>query len=250
MAINLDAVQQNLVREARLDANESAFFLRQLEFIMPEVYEVEHIELKARTLLPIDSRAPAGTRTITWRIWDRVGLARLISDYSRELPKVALYGREQSVKVRDIGVAYSYSIMEIKSAQLTNISLDMEYALAARRAAEELLSKIAWNGDSATGLQGLLTYPGIPEYTVPADGTGSSKKWTDKTPTQILRDLAGLTSAIRVPTKTREVPDTLVLPLAAYDYIAQTPYSTLSDKTILRYYLDNNPFAMQVEWLD
>lgn len=250
MPINLDAVQANLERDGRLDAGESAFFLRQLEHIMPEVYMVEHVELKARQLLPVDSSAPAGTRTITWRMWDRIGVARIISDYTRELPKVALYGNEQSVKVRDIGVGYSYSIPEIQSARLANVSLDVEYALAARRASEELLDRIAWQGDAKTGLKGLIGYAGVSEYTVPADGTGSSKLWTTKTPTQILRDLAGMTTAVRVPTKSRETPDTIVLPLAAYDYIAQMPYSVNSDKTILRYYLDNNPFAMQVEWLD
>lgn len=250
MPINLDAVQQSLARDARLDANESIFFTRQLEHIMPEVYMVEHIDLKARTLLPVDNSAPAGTRTITWRVWDRIGLARLISDYSKELPRVALYGNEQSVKVRDIGTSYGYSVMEIQSAALTNTNLDTEYGIAARRACEELLNQIAFHGDAATGLKGLIGYSGLTEYTVPNDGTSSSKAWTAKTPAQILRDLAGITSAVRVPTKTRETPDTLVLPLAQYDYISQTPYSAESDKSILRWYMDNNPFAMQVEWLD
>lgn len=252
MKFNMDAVEAQIKKDAHLDDAQSAFFLRQLEYILPEAFNTEQKDLKARRLVPVDSRAPAGSRTITWRGWTRLGLAKIVSNYSTDFPRTNLYGEEHTVKVYDLGNSYAYTIPEIRAAQMTNVNLDTEYATATRRSMEEKLEEIAFQGEADYDIQGLLNYPGSTEYVVPADGTGSSKSWFDKTPTQILRDMGGITSAIRVPTNGKESPDTLVLPLAEYDYIAQTPFTSTgdSDKTIMRYFLDNNPFITNIEWLD
>ena len=40
----------------RLDANESVFFARQLEYIRPKTYDVKRAALSAVTLMPVDTR--------------------------------------------------------------------------------------------------------------------------------------------------------------------------------------------------
>src|ERR1019366_1425529 len=80
------------VTGAVLDSNESTSFLRQLEYIKTQVQEVEYENLKARLVIPVSHEADPGAEYITWRQFDKTGIARLIRDYSDDLPRVDVLG--------------------------------------------------------------------------------------------------------------------------------------------------------------
>ena len=233
----------------RLDAGESAFFTRQLEYVKSQTYDVKYKMLKATTLIPVSTEVPSGAETITFRSFSKIGFAKIISDYANDFPRADIYGEEKTAKIRSIGDSYGYSIKEIRRAQMAQMSLDQRRAEAARRASDEKVDSIAWNGDSETGLLGLISYPGITEYTLPADGTGASKLWSTKTPDQIVRDVTGLVNTIVNTTNGREAPDTMILPITQYMTLANTrmPYGT--DKTIMTFILENSPFIKTIEWV-
>lgn len=235
----------------KLDANESVFFERELEYVKARTYDAKLPALKAFELIPISTEANSGTREITFRRYKGVGLAKIISDYAHDFPRVDVYGEEQTAKVKGIGDSYGYSIPEIRQSMMTGKRLDQRRAETARRAIDELINKIAFFGEASHNLQGLINYPGITEYTVPADGgtNGNSALWSSKTPDQIVRDITGLVDAIMVPTNAREMPDTLLLPLTQYNLIANTRMGDGSDKTILRYVLDTSPVLKNIEWV-
>lgn len=233
----------------RMDAGESAFFTRQLEYVKSQTYDVKYKMLKATSLIPVSTEAPSGADTITYRSFSKIGFAKIISDYANDFPRADIYGEEKTAKVRSIGDSYGYSIKEIRRAQMAQMTLDQRRAEAARRANDEKVDSIAWNGDSETGLQGLINYPGTTEYTIPADGTGASKTWSSKTPDQIVRDVTGLVNAVVNTTNGREAPDTLILPITQYMQLANTrmPYGT--DKTIMTFILENSPFIKTIDWV-
>lgn len=233
----------------KLDAGESAFFKRELEYVKSKSYDTQYKQLKGLVLIPISTEAGEGATEITWRKYTGVGFAKIISDYAKDFPKVDVYGEETTSKVKSIGASYGYSIEEIRRSQRTGKRLDQRKADMARRAIDEKINTIALSGDSINGLNGLINFPGITEYTVLADGTGASKLWSTKTPDQIVRDVTGLVSAVMVPTNGKEVPDTLLLPLTQYNYIANTRMGTNSDITVLQYILKNSPAIKQIEWL-
>lgn len=233
----------------RLDAGESAFFQRQLEYVKRRTYDTKYKNLKAYDLLPVSSEAPAGADRITFQRYTNVGFAKVIADYSHDLPRADVYGTEDSVKVYSVGDAYGYNVKEIRRAQMAGMNLTDRKAQAARRAIDSKINAIALLGESEYNIQGLIDYPGITEYTVPADGTGSVKGWDKKTPDQIVRDLAGLVTAVVDLTNGVEVPDTLILPLDKYQHIANTRMTDGNDKTILQFFLQNNPFIKTVDWL-
>lgn len=233
----------------RLDANESAFFKRQLEYVKSKTYDVKYKQLKAMSLIPVSTEAPSGADTITFRAYTKVGLAKIISDYANDFPRVDVYGEEKQARIKSIGDSYGYSIKEIRRAQMAGTNLDQRRADAARRASDEKVDSIAWNGDSDNGLKGLIGYPGTTEYTVPADGTGTTKTWSTKTPDQIVRDITGMINAIVDTTNGREAPDTLILPIAQYLIMANTRMTDGNDKTILKYVMENNPFLKTIEWV-
>jgi len=233
----------------RLDANESAFFTRQLEHIKSKTYDTKYKNLKAKELIPVSTEANSGATQVTFRTYSGVGFAKIIANYATDFPRVDVFGTENSAKVKGVGASYGYSIKEIRSSQMAGINLDQKKSNMARRAVEQKVNDIAWNGDSEYNLQGLIEYPGITEYTVPADGTGSSKLWSTKTPDQIVRDLTGLVSAIVDTTNGVETPDTIILPISQYMILANTRMTDGNDKTILTYFLENNPFINHIDWV-
>lgn len=233
----------------KLDAGESAFFKRQLEYIKSRTYDVKYKNLKAKTLLPISSEAPAGADYIIWYSFDKVGQAKIIADYANDFPRVDVYATENQSKVKSLGDSYGYAIREIRRAQMAGVNLNDRRANTARRAIEELIDDLAWNGDSNFNIQGFLDYPGITEYTVPADGTGSTKTWSTKTPDQIIRDLTGMRTAVSVPTKGREEINTILLPRTQFELIKNTRMTDGNSKTIFTFFMDNNP-GITIEVLD
>lgn len=230
----------------RLDANESVFFARQLEYIRPKAYDVKRAQLSAMTLFPIDTSAAAGANTITYYQYDTVGMAKIIANYADDLPRADVFGKEFTSPIRGIGDSYGYSVQEIRAAQFTGTDLSSKKQAAARRAHDEKINQLAWAGDTVSGLPGFLSNANIPGYTVPADGTGTSKLFSTKTPDQIIRDMNGIVNSVYVTSKGVHRANELWMPLAQYTYIASTPRSSTSDTTILDFFLMANPDIQRV----
>jgi hypothetical protein len=237
-----------VIQSVNLDANETSFFARELEHIKTRTYDVVYPELKALSLIPVSTEAGPGAESITYRQYDQLGVAKIISNYADDLPRADVKGKEFTAPVRSIGESYGYNIQEIRAASMTGKPLEQRRANAARRANDQLVNKIAFFGDTTSGLGGLLSNTNIPIVNVPNDGTGSSTLFKNKTPDQILRDMNNLVNGVFSLTNGVETPDTLVLPIEQFTYISSTPRSANSDTTILDYFLKNNPLIKRVEW--
>lgn len=233
----------------RLDSNESVFFNRELAYVKAKSYDAKYAELKGLSLIPISTEAGAGVNEIIFHQYRGVGFAKVIADYAKDFPRVDIYGEEKAVKVKGIGDSYGYSIKEIRASQRTGKNLDQRRAITARRAHDEMMNRMALKSNTADGTYGLLDFPGITEVTLQADGTSSSKTWASKTPDQIVRDINDLVSAVMEPTSAREVPDTLLLPIAQYNDLASRRIGEAGEKTLMRYILDNSPYIKRIDWL-
>ena len=233
----------------RLDSNESVFFNRELAYVKARSYDAKYAELKGLSLIPISTEAGAGVNEIIFHQYRGVGFAKVIADYAKDFPRVDIYGEEKAVKVKGIGDSYGYSIKEIRASQRTGKNLDQRRAITARRAHDEMMNRMALKSNAADGTFGLLDFPGITEVTLQADGTGSSKTWASKTADQIVRDINDLVNAVMEPTSAREVPDTLLLPIAQYNDLASRRIGEAGEKTLMRYILDNSPYIKRIDWL-
>jgi len=240
------------IHSVNLDAAESVFFARELEHIKSEVFEVEYQELKARTLIPMSTSADPADEFITYRQFDKVGSAKLISDYASDLPRVDRKGQEFQAKVRSIGDSYGYSLQEIRASRKTGRPLDQMRADTAREAALILENDIAWFGDTAHMLDGVLSNANVTSVTIPADGAGSLKTWASKTGEQMARDMHLVANSIVELTKGREIPDTLLLPLEQLNLASSTRLSTstASDVTALEFFMKTSKYIKNVEWLE
>lgn len=237
---------------AKLDANESIFFEKELEAVKSRSFDIKYPELKARQLIPVSTEAGAGAESIKYEQYEQVGMAKIIRDYSCDLMSADIVAREYISPIRSLGACYRYSVQEVRAAQLAGKPLQQRKADSARRAVMQKENNIAFFGDADNGLNGLLSEPNIPVVTLPADGATSQTTFADKigTPDLIIRDLNNIANSIVDVSKGVETPDTLLLPVSQYTLLSSTPRSSTSDTTILQYFLSNNPFISNVEWVN
>lgn len=233
-------------KKTRLDATDLMFFKRQLELIKKTQYNEKNRMLQAAFLIPVDPDVRGeGIETITYRSYSKTGVAAFFGDYGGSIPRVDVYGEEQSVKPKRYGVAFGYSEFEIKKASRASVQLKTMKANAAYRAMDEKTDKILWEGAPKRGIQGFLDYPGIQEYAVP-EGSGSgtaaeNKEWANKTSSEIYEDMRSMIKIPKINTNEIEVPDTLLLPTEQFELIKDIQFSTGSDLTIMEYFKRNNP---------
>jgi len=237
-----------LAKKLKLDANESTIFARELEAIESEIYEVEFPENNAKFNFNVDYKEPNWIETITYRQFEKIGFAKIVSSYADDAPRVDTYGKEFTSHVRSIVDAYGYSVQEIRASIALGRPLDREKALSAREANDQLQEKIAWLGSAEHKILGVLNNPNISAYTAP-NGALVSPLWSNKTADEILKDMNDAVTFIQTSTFKRETPDRILLPLEQYRLIATMPYKASggSDLTVLEYFLRNNKMIKEID---
>lgn len=221
------------------DEGESAFLERQLEHIEGRVYDYKLRELKFRRLFPVSNEGQ-GSETIAYDIVRGAGVAKVIANGADDLPRADTFVDRHYAVVRPVGISFAYTTQELRNAAFSNVPLEARRGVAARRGMEEKLSDIAWNGDSQYSLLGILDNPNIPQAQVAAPGTGSDRTWSggDKTALEVIADISTAISDIVDTTNQVHEPNTVVVPVAQYEYIRKTPYSDKVPMSILRYMTD------------
>jgi len=233
----------------RLDSNETLFLARELESIESTLYEWLEPELKYRMLIPTSNEDSPGAETITYRMITMIGMAKIIANYSQDLPRADAITKEYSQKVKTIGTSFGYNTQEIRAAATANKPLERIKADAARRAVRKKENSIAWTGDSSHGIIGFLNNPNIPVQAAPAGVGGTT--WSLKTPDEIIEDVSLVVQTMRDSSKGIHSGDTLVLPIVQYTIITTLPRSTNSDTTIAEFILKNKAYGIkQIEWLN
>ena len=234
------------ILQQKLDGAESIFIERQLETVRAKVFEVLYAALLARTLIPVSNEDDPGAESIRVDAYDSFGVAKIIASYAKDFPRADVKVFEMRAVIKSLGDSYGYNIQEARAAAFANRPLEQRKANSAVRAMAQELERIALLGDVPNNLTGLFNIPNAQVYTVPnaAAGTpngGLATNWINKTPDEILKDLNALVKVIRVNSKDVEQADTLCLPIAQHQLISTTARSTVSDTTILNFFLANQP---------
>lgn len=227
------------------DSNESAFLARQLEHIETELYNIDYPEFQSEELFPVSTVAGPGAQQLTYRVYDRFGMAKIVSNYANDIPRVGVKAKEYTSNIRSLAASYYVSIQDVRSAAMAGMDLDRQEAEAARESIEALHDDIAFNGDADHNLPGFLSNANIPDVAIAADGTGSSALWSAKTADLILRDMNALVDKVVVDTKGVERPDTMCMPLAQYNLISTKKIDD-TGKTVKLFFLENSPYIKTI----
>lgn len=224
----------------RFDANETAYFARQLESIDKRLFERRFPELKGTSLVPINSSIDEGAEEYTYQMLDEVGLSEIIANYSEKIRRADVSGREETTKLFGHALGYGYTIQDMRRARMTGRPLDAARAMAVRRAIAMRNDEILAIGNTSVGVKGLLNNASV-ELVSPTTGT-----WSTATADQIAADLHKMENDIVTDSKGSELPDVLVLPPSLYG-AASTKYRTNTDTTALQAFLRNSQSVKRVE---
>ena len=152
----------------KMDAETQTFFVRELERIKAQSYDIQYPERNARRLIPVSFDAGEGTEVITYRQYDRTGIAQIISDPANDFQRADVSGKEFSARVKSLGLAFGWSLPEIRASQQAGVGLDQRRADACRKGVLDKEHSLALFGDEDHNLQGLFTNPNISEFAIPA----------------------------------------------------------------------------------
>ncbi len=220
----------DLIRE---DA--SIFTARQLDYVRTGVYDRKMPPMKGLALVPPSSDVPEWAETITYSLYDHVGMAKVISNYADDLPRADVAKAEITIRVKTIGDSYGYNINELIASNATGANLPTRKGDAARRAVEIKLNVIGMVGDAPYGLYGLTNHPNIGTTTI----TGG---WTAATDADVLlADLDAIYDGIRVQSKGVHTPNVIALPTLAHSIITSKRLPDSNGMTVAGFFLNKHP---------
>jgi hypothetical protein len=231
----------------RFDSEDDAsvFFARELDHVKAESYDVEYPEFTALNLFPVSNDTDPGAETVTYYTYDKTGLASVIDNYSTDLPRADVTGKPSYAQVKSIGDSYGYSAQEMRASRMAGKSLDARKAESARYQIDNLTNKIAWRGDEASGLMGVLsTGQNVPLYTI-TNGASNKADWANKTADEILADINGMQKQVARVTKNVERPDTLCVPSDVYMDISTRRIPDTAT-TVKAFLLANAPYLKDI----
>lgn len=229
----------------RLDANGSIYFAKELTVINARAIEARYPEFTALNIFPISTEGGDWATSIDWYTYDGVGYAKIISDYADDLPRVDVVGQVNNSPIKDVGDSYAYSYREIAASNRLGKNLPQRKANMARRAIDAKINRVAFQGDPEHNLVGILTNPDLPEYVLPADGTGGSTAFANKTAEQMVRDANAIVQSVVDTTNGVGMPDTMLMPPSSYSAMT-TKTMPNTDTTALKFFLANNGYINRV----
>jgi hypothetical protein len=184
---------------------------RQLDYVKSKTYDRMYPAMNANRLVPDATDTPEWAETITIRMFDPVGMAKVVANYADDLPRVDLRAAAKTVAVKTIGDSYGFNVNELRASRATGVALDQRKADMARRAIELKINSIKLMGDTTFGLYGLFNNPNLPVYTMPNTGD-----WTVLTGAQIYTNMIGMVNAYNLQNNGIHLADHLELAPKAY----------------------------------
>lgn len=236
--------------DVRQDASLSVAFARALEYIIRTPYEAEYPELRAKEFIPLLTGVPPAANSFTYRMFNKIGVAAIISDSGNDAPKVDVEGKEWQQPIVTIGASYEYTILDSMRAAMANIPLESFKAEACRFAIEYLIENLAAVGNAGVGLVGLANAPSILSVTQQSTGGNWMKQIqaigaaasTNATPPAtvvaqaIAADINAMIAKIYTTTLGIHMPTNLLISTPAYIALKTTPARPqYSNDTLLSY---------------
>lgn len=210
MTMKLDAFEQNAIKVAMqgmgIDANKldahGIWTVKQLTQLLNRQYEQAYPQTGVLELFPVTTELSPVTKNFEWLEFDGVTSAKIIADYTDDLPTVEAMASEKTGKVFRLGNAWFISIDEIKAGQALGSSLSDRKASLAREGHETLVNDLVFKGSAPHNIVSVFDQPNINRLT--------STSWT--TPEIAFSELQDLIETIEDVTLGRHHVTNIVIP--------------------------------------
>lgn len=221
-----------------LDAQAAlGFVVSQTTHIERQVNEIVYPDIQYPQLIPVDTSAPEWIKTVTYYSSDKVGKADWINGNADDIPLASTERSKFETNVHMAGIGYGYGLEEISQAQMLGINLTADDAIAARRAYEEMVDRVALLGDSSKGFSGLFAYPGV------TAGSAVTGNWATATADQILADVNTALTLQAQGTLFTSFSNSLLMPYSKFLLVATRKVNENGLESILTYLQKNNVYT-------
>lgn len=227
-------------------ANQNAvfeYFMSNMEQFDKRFREALYPDLYWQKVIPsasIDTGINPGAQSMSYPTLDWRGMGGWRARYGKNVPTVSFVTGKNMIPIQSGAISGLVDVEEVEAVQY-GVQMDLRtmYPEIMRKACERHVEGTFFYGDSSVGFLPFLDFPGVP-YSVVQNGTSGNTEWTSKTPDEILADLNFAMLDVWVLTRMVHMPNTFFMPPAQYGYISATPRSSVSETTILEYFLKNN----------
>lgn len=216
----------------------TGFVESQTSHIEAGVNEVVHPDIQYPFLTPVDTSANPFAQTVTYYSSDKFGAAAWINGNADDIPIAGTELAQLKTPVYTAAIGYGFGWEEINVAMMTGRNLQADDAMAARRAYEEMVDRIALFGDTAKNFQGLLDYSGV----TAAGATNGDWNGSTTTEDQILQDVNDIILGTATATAYTSLANTLLLPWTKLNTMATTRLGD-TQSTILEFLRKNNTYT-------
>lgn len=226
------------------DASESLIFARQLEYVRSRLYEKKYAELKGRSLVPFTEEVGMDIEYVTYRLWDGVTLANLVSDYATDFPLVSSSAREFQARLFEFGNSYGYNMLELRRAAAAGNDMMNKDILLARRGHELAIDDAVAFGTPQFKTFGIANHPNASLVAL------TNGNWPAATGEDILEDLNQLVTAMFNGTLEIWQGDTMVVSTLCLRLLVTKLLNTgnSSNTTVLEMFLKQNPGISVTSW--
>jgi hypothetical protein len=191
----------------RYDANETAAFSRELEYVHAEIQVAKYPELKWREVLPVkEGGAPLGASSHRWFEVDGFGSAKYLDNLATgDFPTAEVKGSENTGLIRSIGAKYATTVEELRASAMMKVHPETEKPRLTRRSIDALIDKTAFGTATTTngGFKGICHDDMSTAYT-PDATNGSNGNWftvVAANPEKIVHDVQSAAEAAFIETK-------------------------------------------------
>lgn len=234
------------------DAQGLAFLRQQTTVLSNRAFEQEYDLVNWAELVPVNTDYAEWASGVDFQVGDLTGAAQWQSGYAKDVPLADVSLISVSSQFAMYAVGYQYNTEELGKAMFAGYPLTARKAIAARQAADIFQAETALYGAGHPGWTGLLNLAGVTPALSPNTGTGSARNWVNaagvglKTPDQIVAEMNALLMGPALVTGIMAslIGNTILLPPAAYAYVANTPWGVTSpNSTILQWFMANNIYT-------
>lgn len=208
---------------------------RQYEHIRAQIFEEKRRPLNAMRLFATDTSVPLGAKSYTSRRSLGQGEAVIHRGGNNFGSTARATTIEESHKVQYVVCAVETNEFEMFSSNFANTRQYERDIRLARRLVEEKLNEIAWYGDDAAGLTGVLNYPHLAKSVSPIEYTMA----TDAA--AILKDLNRIVALPRNESGGTFRPNALAVAPDVYTVLSTRQHAAGTDTTIAEFFLRTQP---------
>ncbi|MEG0209057.1 MULTISPECIES: major capsid family protein [Gammaproteobacteria] len=273
MSMKLDSYEKNKItiglREMGVCSSKAdqlgIWTVGQLTQLLKRQYNESYPETSALALFPVTTEIARTTRKFEYLKMDGVAMAKIIADYTDDLPTVDASHSLETGTVHMLGNAFLISVDEIETGNALNQSLSQRKAQYAREAHESLVNHLVFKGSKPHKILSVFDHPNITRVTSATGAWNDAEKASDEL-TDLIEKMETLTNGqhkitdIVIPPSQRKLlakrmPETTMSYLDWFksqnNGITITSISELEDidgigtKAVLAY--EKNPLNMSIE---